>query len=72
MREKLLLLLLLLNLPSSHGGGVLPGNQMGLSRAATAEKEKDRLATGAANFPCLSFLPPRKEALVAPKPFPLF
>ena len=30
------------NLPSSHGGGVLPGNQMGLSGAAARTVNVDR------------------------------
>lgn len=56
-----------LHLPSSHGGGVLPGNQRGLSGAAAADTESSRRAVcaRAARFPCLSFLPPRNDALVA-------
>lgn len=59
-------------LPSSHGGGVLPGNQRGLSVAATADTERARRAVGAVHFFCLNFVPPRKDAFVAPSPFPVF
>lgn len=61
------------NLPSSHGGGVLPGNQRGLSGSATAAlTETDRAAAGAAYFPNFSFFPLRKEAFVDPTIDPLF
>lgn len=59
-----------MNLPSSHGGGVLPGNQRGLSVASAATESAFR-AVGAAQFvfACLSFLPLRKDDLVAVRPF---
>lgn len=58
------------DLPSSHGGGVLPGNQRGLSGAAAADDtERDLLPVGAAHLPCLSFLPPKKDAFVADNAF---
>ena len=62
------------NLPSSHGGGVLPGNQMGLSRsAAAAQMVSDRApAGGEVYWLTLSFLPLRKEAFVAPRMDPFF
>lgn len=54
-------------LPSSHGGGVLPGNQRGLSGSGAKQQEVTDLALdGDANLLTLSFLPPKKEALVAP------
>lgn len=47
------------DLPSSHGGGVLPGNQIGLSGSAAARTANDGRAASVA---CLSsVLPPRKE-----------
>lgn len=60
-------------LPSSHGGGVLPGNHRGLSGSATAHTVVvDCTLTGAVKllFP-LSFLPLRK-AFVVPKGDPFF
>jgi len=47
------------DLPSSHGGGVLPGDQMGLSGSAAARTANDGRAASA----CLSsVLPPRKDS----------
>lgn len=61
------------NLPSSHGGGMLPGNQMGLSGlAAAARTVSDRVLAGAVYVLRLSLLPPKKEAFVAPTIDPLF
>lgn len=61
------------NLPSSHSGGVLPGNQIGLSgSAATQTVLSDRAPVGAANLLTLSFFPPKKEAFVDPTIDPLF
>ncbi|KAL0364329.1 UNVERIFIED_CONTAM: hypothetical protein Sangu_0530500 [Sesamum angustifolium] len=60
------------NLPSSHGGGVLPGNHSGLSGSAAAQTVTDLVPEGAVNLPTLNFLPPKKEALVAPTIDPLF
>jgi len=46
------------DLPSSHGGGVLPGNQIGRLGSAAARTANDGRAASA----CLSsILPPRKE-----------
>lgn len=60
-----------MNLPSSHGGGVLPGNQRGLSgSAAAALTEIDRVPAGAKYFLNFSFFPPRKEAFVDPTMHP--
>ena len=51
------------DLPSSHGGGVLPGNQMGLSGSAAARTANDGRAASA----CLSsVLPPRKDGARCP------
>lgn len=62
-----------MNLPSSHGGGVLPGNQRGLSgSAAAALTETDRVPAGATYFLKFSFFPPRKEPFVDPTKDPLF
>ena len=64
---------MLLNLPSSHGGGVLPGNQRGLSRSAAAHTGTVRAPAGAVYFLTdLSFLPLRKEAFVVPTTDPVF
>lgn len=53
------------DLPSSHEGGVLPGNQMGLSGSATAETVVlDLVLTGAANLLNLRLPPLRKQAFV--------
>lgn len=60
------------NLPSSHGGGVLPGNHSGLSGSAAAQTATDLELEGAANLLTLSFLPPKNEALVAPTTDPFF
>jgi len=47
------------DLPSSHGGGVLPGNQIGRLGSAAARTANDGRAASVA---CLSsVLPPRKE-----------
>jgi len=60
-------------LPSSHGGGVLPGNHRGLSGSATAQTVVlDRAPTGAVKLFTFSFLPLRKEAFVLPKSDPFF
>jgi len=60
-------------LPSSHGGGVLPGNHRGLSGSATAHTVVlDRAPTGAVKLLPFSFLPLRKEAFVVPKSDPFF
>lgn len=60
-------------LPSSHGGGVLPGNQRGLSgSAATAETATDLDPAGATCLLTLNLFPPRKEAFVAPTIDPFF
>ena len=60
-------------LPSSHGGGTLPGNQRGLSGSATAHTETERFALGAVYFlTTLSFPPLRKEAFVPPNIDPFF
>nr|AFK42484.1 unknown [Lotus japonicus] len=59
-------------LPSSHGGGVLPGNHRGLSGSATAHTVVVDLApTGAVKVFTFSFLPLRK-AFVVPKGDPFF
>lgn len=61
------------NLPSSHGGGMLPGNHSGLSGSAAAQTATDLALEGAPNLLALSFLlPPKKEALVAPTTDPFF
>lgn len=52
-------------LPSSHGGGVLPGNQRGRSGSATAHTGTVRTAAGFVYFLTdRSFFPVRKEAFV--------
>lgn len=57
-----------MNLPSSHGGGVLPGNHKGLSGSATAHTVAVLDLVDALLFLItLSFFPPRKEAFVASK-----
>jgi hypothetical protein len=48
------------DLPSSHGGGVLPGNQMGLLGSAAARTANDDLAAAG------SLLPPRKDGARSP------
>lgn len=62
----------LANLPSSHGGGVLPGNHSGLSGSAAAQTATDLAPEGAVSLLTLNFLPPKKEALVAPTIDPFF
>lgn len=55
------------DLPSSHGGGTLPGNQRGLSGSAathTVVAARGDPATG--TLLTLNLLPPRNEAFVAP------
>lgn len=52
---------------------MLPGNQRGLSgSAAAARTVTDRVLAGAVYVLRLSFLPPKKEAFVAPTIDPLF
>nr|GMC49896.1 hypothetical protein CR513_29242 [Ipomoea batatas]GMC53767.1 hypothetical protein CR513_29242 [Ipomoea batatas] len=51
-------------LPSSHGGGVLPGNQRGRLGSAVAQTVKDRDVAGAEYLLTLSFLPERKDTFV--------
>nr|GME03288.1 hypothetical protein T11_8782 [Ipomoea batatas] len=48
-------------LPSSHGGGVLPGNRLG---SAVAQTVKDRDVARAEYLLTLSFLPERKDTFV--------
>lgn len=60
------------NLPSSHGGGVLPGNHNGLSGSAAAHTATDLVVEGDVNLLTLNFLPPKKEALVPPTMDPFF
>lgn len=52
------------NLPSSHGGGALPGNHTGLSGSAAAHTATDLVVEGDVNLLTLNFLPPKNEALV--------
>ncbi|KAL3655979.1 hypothetical protein CASFOL_000375 [Castilleja foliolosa] len=62
-----------LDLPSSHGGGAFPGNHTGLSGSAATHTATDDLELlGAANLLTRNFLPPKKDALVAPTIDPLF
>jgi hypothetical protein len=60
------------DLPSSHGGGVLPGNQRGLSGSAATQTVTDRAAVGAVYLFSLNFFPLRKEAFVDPTRNPVF
>jgi hypothetical protein len=60
------------DLPSSHGGGVLPGNQRGLSGSAATQTVTDRAAVGDVYVLSLNFSPLRKEAFVDPTRDPVF
>lgn len=51
-----------MDLPSSHGGGVLPGNQRGLSGSAAAHTVTDLAAVGAEDLLARSLFPDKKEA----------
>ena len=62
----------LTDLPSSHGGGVLPGNQRGLSGSAATQTVTDRAAVGDVYFFSLNFFPLRKKAFVDPTRDPIF
>lgn len=54
-----------LNLPSSHGGGVLPGNHNGLSGSAATQTVTDLTPVDVTFLLTLSFLPDKNEAFVA-------
>lgn len=51
---------------------MLPGNQIGLSGSAAAHTATDLVVEGDVNLLTLNFLPPKKEALVAPTIDPFF